>query len=219
MKRGSRGPVLFLSSSLLAGLLLGVSGCATRRAATHHFAPAGEEEAARALEAWHAAVERAETLPPSRLLYDAKIRRGIASLSGTLALTTNEPVQGTLTGPFGSALAVYENGALRGENFPPVVIESAPLLALLAGVWKAPGAQVRGIEGGDALLVWPAPAEAEGVLDVPGRRFRSLRVVRGTRSYEAAYSGPADPWPARVDLQDLATSNRLQLTLQAREPV
>jgi len=194
-------------------------GCATRRAAVRNFVPAGPEDAARALEARRLAVERAETLPPSRLLYDAKIRRGIASLSGTLALSTNEPVRGTLTGPFGSTLAVYENGALQGESFPPVVIEPAPLLALLAGVWKAPGAQVRGLDGGDALLVWAGPSEVEGVLDLAGRRFRSLRVARGSRSYEAAYSGAIDPWPAKVDLEDLATSNRLQLTLQAREPI
>lgn len=139
-------------------------------------------------------------------------------MSGTLALTTREPVRGTLTGPFGTALAIYENGALKGESFPPVVIDPEPLLALLAGVWKEPGPEVRGIDGGDALLAWAAPYEAEGVLDVAGRRFRSLRVSRGGHSYEAAYSGPADPWPARVDLEDLATSNRLQLNLQAKEP-
>ncbi|MDQ6891769.1 MAG: hypothetical protein M3167_03715 [Acidobacteriota bacterium] len=114
---------------------------------------------------------------------------------------------------------MYENGALQGDSFPPVVIEAAPLLSLLAGVWNAPGAQVRGIDGGDALLVWPAPSEAEGVLDVAGRRFRSLRIVRDDHSYEAAYSWGADPWPVRVDLEDLATSNRLQLNLQAREPL
>jgi hypothetical protein len=116
---------------------------------------------------------------------------------------------------------VYENGALHGESFPPVVIEPAPLLALLAGVWKAPGPQVRGLDGGDALLVWTAPGDpqAEGVLDVAGRRFRSLKLARGSRSYEAAYSGAIDPWPAKVELEDLATANRLQLTLQAREPI
>ena len=215
-----RGLVSFLFAAFLA-LLFGVPGCATRRAAARNFVPAGPEDAARALEAWRLAVERAERLPPSRLLYDAKIRRGIASLSGTLALSTNEPVRGTLTGPFGATLAVYENGALQGENFPPVLIEPAPLLALLAGVWKAPAPEVRGLDGGDALLVWASPAEprAEGVLDVAGRRFRSLKVARGSRSYEAAYSGPIDPWPAKVDLEDVATSNRLQLTLQAREPI
>jgi hypothetical protein len=218
MNRALRGAVTALLAALLAALSSGSFGCATQRPAARSFSPAGPDEVARALEAWRAAVARAETLPPSRLLYDAKIRRGIASLSGTLALSTREPVRGTLTGPFGATLAVYENGALQGESFPPVVIDPAPLLALLAGVWKEPGAQVRGIDGGDALLAWPAPSEAEGVLDVAGRRFRSLRVSRGGHSYEAAYAGAADPWPAKVDLEDLATSNRLQLNLQAREP-
>jgi hypothetical protein len=223
MKRATRGTVPALLAALVpalvAGLAAGASGCATQRAAGRTFSPAGPDETARALAAWRAAVERAETLPPSRLLYDAKIRRGIASLSGTLALSPREPVRGTLIGPFGSTLAVYENGALQGDSFPPVVIEAASLLSLLAGVWKAPGAQVRGIDGGDALLVWPAPSEAEGVLDVEGRHFRSLRIVRDDHSYEASYSWGSDPWPTRVDLEDLATSNRLQLNLQAREPL
>jgi hypothetical protein len=219
MKRATRGAGPVLLAALVAGVLVSGSGCSTQRAAVRSFSPAGPDETARALAAWRAAVERAESLPPSRLLYDAKIRRGIASLSGTLALSTREPVRGTLTGPFGSTLAVYENGALQGEGFPPVVIEAGPLLALLAGVWKAPGALVRGIDGGDALLAWPGPTEAEGVLDVEGRRFRSLRIARDDRSYEAAYSWGTDPWPGRVDLEDLASSNRLQLNLQAREPL
>ena len=218
MNRARRGAVPALFAALLAPIFLGAAGCATRRAAVRNFSPAGPEETARVLAAWRAAVVRADSLPPSRLLYDARIRRGIASLSGTLALSTRDPVRGTLTGPFGSTLAVYENGALQGESFPPVVIEPAPLLALLAGVWKEEGPQVRGIDGGDALLVWPPPSEAEGVIDVGGSRFRSLRVVRGDHSYEASYSGTTDPWPARVDLEDLASSNRLQLVLQAREP-
>jgi len=223
MPRPSRGTAPALLATLFAvmaaGLVAGASGCATQRAVPRSFSPAGPDEAARALAAWRVAVERAEGLPPSRLLYDAKIRRGIASLSGTLALSTRDPVRGTLTGPFGSILAVYENGALQGEGFPPVVIEAGPLLALLAGVWKAPGPQVRGIDGGDALLAWAGPSEAEGVIDVEGRRFRSLRIARDEHSYEAAYSWGTDPWPARVDLEDLASSNRLQLNLQAREPL
>lgn len=219
MRRARRGAAPVLLAALVAGLLASGSGCSTQRAAVRSFSPAAPDETARALAAWRAAVERAESAPPSRLLYDAKIRRGIASVSGTLALATREPVRGTLTGPFGSTLAVYENGALQGDGFPAVVIEAAPLLALLSGAWKAPGAQVRGIDGGDALLAWPGQTEAEGVLDVEGRRFRSLRIARDDRSYEAAYSWGADPWPARVDLEDLASSNRLQLNLQAREPL
>ncbi|HEY6148501.1 MAG TPA: hypothetical protein VIZ69_12410, partial [Thermoanaerobaculia bacterium] len=113
MNRASRGAVTALfAAALLATLFFGAASCATRRAAVRNFSPAGPDETARALAAWRAAVERADSLPPSRLLYDARIRRGIASLSGTLALSTREPVRGTLTGPFGSTLAVYENGAL-----------------------------------------------------------------------------------------------------------
>lgn len=128
-------------------------------------------------------------------------------------------MRGTITGPFGSPVAVYEDGALRGEKFAPVVIDSQPLLWLLSGVWNDPDPEVRGIDGDSALLVWNGPARAEGVLNLSGARFESLRVERGGRTYEATYGGAADPWPGRVTIEERATKSRLQLTLQAREPL
>ncbi|MEO8430905.1 MAG: hypothetical protein ABI592_05300 [Acidobacteriota bacterium] len=132
-------------------------------------------------------------------------------------MTTGDPVRATITGPFGSPVAVYENGALRGEKFAPVVIEPEPLLWLLAGIWKDPDPQVRGILGGDALLVWSGPARAEGVLNLAQARFASLRVERDGRTYEASYGETADPWPRKVSIEERSSASRLQLTLQARE--
>ncbi|MDQ2979574.1 MAG: hypothetical protein M3R62_10150, partial [Acidobacteriota bacterium] len=120
---------------------------------------------------------------------------------------------------FGSTLAIYEDGALRGDRFPPVVLEPETFLSILAGVWSAPSPEVRGFEAGDALLVWQSAYPVQGVLDVPGQRFRSLLLVRDGRAFEASYSGSVDPWPARVELEDTSTANRLSLSLQAREPL
>lgn len=194
------------------------AGCATA-GRVRHFEPADAERSARALDAWRRAVARADSLPPSRILYDARVRQGIASLSGTLAVSTAEPIHAAITGPFGSAVAVYEDGALRGEKFAPVEIESEPLLWLLAGVWKAAAPEVRGIQGNDALLVWTSPRRVDGVLDVAAGRFTSLRVEHGRAIYEATYGGAIDPWPGKVDIAEAATSHRLVLTLVAHEPL
>jgi hypothetical protein len=201
-----------------AGLLLTAS-CASRPSRPHNFVAAGEEQTARAIAAWREAVARADTLGPSRLLYDAKMRQGAVSLPGTLALSTAEPVRATMTGPFGSPVATYANGSLRGEKFAPVAIEPGPLLWLLGGVWKASEPQVRGVAGDDALLVWTSPSPAEGVLHLPSARFTSLRVASGGKTLEASYAGTADPWPTKVELKDPATKSSLRLTLVGREPV
>ena len=202
----------------MAGLLL-TAACASRPSRPHNFVAAGEEQTARAIAAWREAVARADTLGPSRLLYDAKMRQGAVSLPGTFALSTAEPVQATMTGPFGSPVATYANGSLRGEKFAPVAIDPEPLLWLLGGVWKAPEPQVRGVAGDDALLVWTSPSPAEGVLHLPSARFTSLRVASRGKTLEASYAGTADPWPTKVELKDPATKSSLRLTLVGREPV
>lgn len=198
-------------------LALGGASCASRPA-RRHFPPAGEEQAARALDALRRAVERADQLPPSRLLYDAKIRQGIASASGTLALSTAPPVRGTLAGAFGSPLATYADGVLAGEKLAPVEIEPGPLLALLAGVWREPGAQVRGVQGDEAILGWDTESKAEGVIRLSDARFVTLHVERRGRAFEAEYGGAAEPWPERVTLTDVASGSTLKLALQAKEP-
>ena len=212
-----RGPCA-AAALAAAGLLLTVS-CASRPSRPRNFIAAGEEQAARAIAAWREAVARADSLGPSRLLYDARMRQGAVSLPGTLALSTAEPVRATMTGPFGSPVATYANGALRGEKFAPLAIEPQSLLWLLGGVWKTPEPQVRGVAGDDALLVWTSPSPAEGVLHLPSARFTSLRVSSGGKTLDASYSGTADPWPTKVELKDPATKSSLRLTLVGRESI
>jgi hypothetical protein len=212
------GRRLGLAAAALVAALLAVPGCASRPV-PRHFLPAGADQSARALAAWRDAVARSETVGPSRLLYDAKIRQGLASVSGTLALVTAPALRGTLAGPFGAPIATYADGALTGEKFAPVRIEPEPLLALLAGVWREPSPQVRGIEGEDALLAWSSDSKAEGVLRMTGARFLSIRVEREGRAFEAQYSGNPDPWPARVAITDLSTGSAMRLVLRAQEPL
>ncbi|MCA1610621.1 MAG: hypothetical protein LC780_07135 [Acidobacteria bacterium] len=199
----------------IAGLLL-LTGCASR-ARPRQFALSGPEQAVRAAAAWRQAVARSETLGAARLLYDARIRQGIGSLSGTLAVST-DPVGATITGPFGATLATYSDGALRGEKFPPVAIEPEPLLWLLAGVWKGEAPEVKGFDGDDALLAWSGAVRAEAVVNVPAARFTSLRIERGGKVLEAAYPGTADPWPSRLEIKDVSSGSTLRLTLVGREP-
>ncbi|MEP7131658.1 MAG: hypothetical protein ABI914_00745 [Acidobacteriota bacterium] len=202
--------------SLAAAALVVLAGCASRGAARGHFVLAAPEQALRAVSAWRAAVARSEILGPARLLYDAKVRQGIGSLSGTLAVST-DPVGATLTGAFGTTIATYADGALRGEKFAPVAIEAEPLLWMLAGVWKSGPPEVRGFEGEDALLGWDGTVRAQAVLNVPAARFKSLTVERGGKTLEATYTGTFDPWPSRLQILDVSSGSSLRLTLVGRE--
>lgn len=134
--------------------------------------------------------------------------------SGTLAVVlTPEGVEATLAGPFGSPIARYENGALRGEGLRTIVIEPGQLRALLAGVWKEGTPEVAGVDGTDALLKWRGPTEVEGVLSIPAARFESLKISRPEGTIVATYSGLADGWPRRIDLEDVASRNKMRLVL------
>ncbi len=199
-----------------ASALMILAGCASRSARPRQFGPAAPEQALRAAAAWREAVARSETLGTSRLLYDAKVRQGIGSLSGSLAVSTH-PVGATLTGAFGTTLATYSDGALRGDRFAPVAIEPEPLIWMLAGVWKAGAPEVLGIQGEDALLAWNGAVEARGVLNVPAARFTSLRVESGGKTLEATYSGTVEPWPSRLEIVDVSSGSSLRLTLVGQE--
>ena len=193
-------------------MLLFVSGgCAGRRHRT--FSPPGEADAATALTAWKDAVARVASAPGARLLYDARISQGLGRSSGTLAVVLGDvSISAVLTGPFGAPLARYESGALTGENIRPVPIDASALRALVEGVWREPGATVAGISGSEARLTWPG---VEGVLDVPRAVFESLRVERREGRVEATYGGARNPYPEKVDAEDLRTGSHLKLTLLA----
>jgi hypothetical protein len=204
------------------GLLLLVAlipACAGRRQPV--FAPAVREEAERAIAAWRDSVSRADSRGPARLLYEARVSQGPFRLSGTLAVREGRrTVDATLAGPFGDAVARYEEGALRGNGIRPIAIEADELRWLLAGAWKGPGTpEVAGIDGQDALLRWSGAQQVEGVIDISGARFKSLRIRRSEGAIAATYSGEASSWPQKIELEDLKTGNTLRLTLIAAEPV
>jgi hypothetical protein len=203
---------------LLSLLLLLSAGCAARRPRT--FAPAGEAETQKVLAAWREAVERAESLPPSRLLYEARLSQGLARVPGTLAVVASRRgIEASLTGAFGSPVATYSEGALRGEGIRPIAINPQQLRALLAGAWDEGTPEVRGVEGGDGLLVWKGDPRVEGVLDVARSRFRSLDFSRADGKIAATYSGEFNPWPSHIEVEDAATRGRLRLSLLAVEPL
>jgi hypothetical protein len=169
------------------------------------------------LAAWREAIARADSVAAARLLYETRIRQGLARSTGTLAVRlTSDSVTATLAGPFGATLARYENGALTGEGIRPIAIEPAALRGLLAGVWREPGAIVTGVDASSGQLVWEA-GRVEGVLDVPHAFFESLRIDRPEGSIQATYEGARDPFPEKIDLEDLRSGSHLRLTLSALE--
>lgn len=144
--------------------------------------------------------------------------QGLVRVPGTLAVRESPlGFEASLTGPFGSPVATYREGALRGDGIRPLVLAPAELRALLAGVWKAAEPEIRGVGQGDALLAWGGEEQVEGILDLARARFKSLRVTRAEGEIVATYAGEFDPWPARIDVVEAETGHRLQLKLLARE--
>jgi hypothetical protein len=213
-----QNPRFVLGLLLLAAL---APACAGRRQPV--FAPAAREDAERAIAAWRNSVSRADSRGPARLLYDARVSQGPFRMSGTLAVREGRrTVDATLAGPFGDAVARYEEGALRGKGIRPIAIEADELRWLLAGAWKGSETpEVAGIDGQDALLRWSGAQQVEGVIDFSGARFKSLRIRRPEGEIAATYSGSgeASSWPQKIDLEDVKTGNTLRLTLLAAEPV
>ncbi len=201
---------------LLLALLGTLAGCAARR--PRSFAPAGQTQASAAIAAWRQAIERAESMPPGRLLYEARLTQRLMSVPGTLAVRQSlDAIEATLTGPFGTPIATYVDGALRGEGIRPLAIAPEALRSLLAGAWHRGEPEVLGVDGEDALLAWTGEEKVEGILDLPETRFRSLAISRAEGKILSRYSGDFDPWPRSIEVEDARTGAKLRLTLIARE--
>lgn len=211
-----------LARLLVPPLILYLAACA-RGPAARHFAPASAADAGEALSAWRDARERAAALPPSRLLYDAHMgSSGLPSVPGTLAVTYDgrRIEAASLTGPFGSHVAEYRDGAVTGENKRAFVVDPDALRSVLAGVWTGEPAAVAGRDGDDYLLVWETPPyRVEAVLDARERRVRSSVLSGPQGRLEIAYSGSVDPWPERVALRDAKSGRGLSLARVAVEPL
>jgi hypothetical protein len=209
---------------LLAVLFL--SACAGSTAA-RRFGPAGPDDVREALSAWASAVQRAESLPSSRLLYDAKMgTSGLPSVPGTLAaLYEGGSIRAaSLTGPFGSHIAAYGNGVITGEDRKALVVDPDALRNVLAGVWSGEPETVAGRSGVDCLLIWSGAGtggayRAEGVLDLQAQRLRSLALSGAGGRLSVSYSGELRPWPERIALKEDSSGRSLSLSLIATEPV
>ncbi len=193
------------------------------------FGPAGAEDVRVAISAWTAAQQRADSLPPSRLLYDARMgTSGLPSVPGTLAVTYGGGRVSTasLTGPFGSRVAEYGHGVITGDDRKAFVVDPDALRSVLAGVWRgssdAAGPAIAGRDGGDCLLTWSGGANAyraEAVLDLASERLRSLALSGAGGRLSITYAGEFHPWPERIALKEESSGRSLSLSLIATEPL
>jgi hypothetical protein len=195
----------------LALLLSGCAACATR------FAPVSAEEALAAERAWEAAAERADAGTSANVLYEATVSQGVLKMDGTLAVRLRaERVDATLAGPFGSPIATYADGELRGEKLRPISLPARQLRALLAGTWTGAAPVVEGRKGGRVRLRWSGEDAAEGIFDLD-RGLRSLRVERNDGEIEAKFSDSRNPWPDAIEIREKRTGSKLALRMLSRE--
>jgi hypothetical protein len=224
VRRGSRARPARSAVYLVvaaAGLLIAPTGCASRRAAAR-FTPASEAQVREALDAWSSIRARAEALPATRLLYDARMAgKGAPSLPGTLAVTYDgaDVTRASLTGPFGKPVAEYAGGEITGGGRAPFPVDPRILKSVLAGSWPGEPASVAGCDAESCLLVFPGAIRAEAVLDRAAGRLSSLRITGEAGALAVTYEGAAPaPWPERIAVEEEKASRRLGLRLVAAEP-
>jgi len=206
-----------------AGILLHGCASAPRAVGARDFGPADEDARRRALDAWKEALRRAGSLPPSRLLYDLKYSKGAIRTSGTLAVVApaNGDVTATATGPFGTSMGEYRDGAFHIKNEQPFRLDPRLLRGILAGVWKGGAPEVVGADRGESLLRWETPEGflIEGVLDVAGARLTSLRARGPQGELSVAFPGPFEPWPTVIEIVSAKTGQALRLKRDLVEPI
>jgi hypothetical protein len=218
----SRGGFGSFGIALFAVVLWNGCASAPRAVGSRDFGPANEAARRRSLEAWSEALRRADSLPPSRLLYDLKYSKGPFRASGTLAVTAGpEELAATITGPFGASLGEYRDGAFRLENQEPFRLDPRLLRGILAGVWRGGAPQVVGADRDDSLLFWEAPGgyRIEGVLDVPAAKLKSLRAHGPNGELSVAFPGNFAPWPEVVEIVSEKTGQALRLKKDFVEPI
>lgn len=203
-------------AAAFSALILGVACASHPGPAPRTFPPADEALAVRALGAWSEAIQRADSLPPSRLLYDARFGKGSVRAPGNLAVVARpDSVTAKATGPLGGELGEYEDGTFHGKNGESYLLDPELLRGVLAGVWRGGLPAVAGAAGEEVLLRWreSGGVVVEGVFELAGARLRSL-VVRGPRGeVSVEFSGAFDPWPEGVRLSDARSGRSLKLRL------
>jgi hypothetical protein len=213
-----------LKFSLGLAALAFVSRCASapRAVALRDFAPADEAARSRALEAWEKALQRADSQPPSRLLYDVQYSKGALKSRGTLAVVAGaRELSATVSGPFGTAIGNYRDGAFHIQNEEPFRIKPEMFRAILAGVWRGGAPEVGGAERNESLLRWKTSEgyEIDGVLDVSSAQLRSLYARGPGGDLSVAFPGAFAPWPNVVEVVSIKTGQALRLKREAAEPI
>ena len=209
---------------LTLALVTLVSRCASapRAVAVRDFAPADEASRSRALEAWERALQRADSQPPSRLLYDVRYSKGAIKSHGTLAVVAGaRELSAKVSGPFGTSVGDYRDGAFHIQHEEPFRIPPEMFKAILAGVWKSGVPEVAGAEKNDSLLRWKTSEgfEIEGVLDVSSAQLRSLYARGPNGELSVAFPGAFSPWPSVVEVVSVNTGQALRLKQEAVEPI
>jgi hypothetical protein len=145
---------------------------------------------------------------------------GLPSVPGTLAVTYDgrRILTASLTGPFGSHIADYREGAVTGQDKRAFVVDPEALRAVLAGVWTGAPSAVAARDGDDYLLTWDGAYRVEAVLDVREQRLEALVLSGSGGRLEVSYSGRIDSWPERIALKDARTGRSLSLERLAIEP-
>jgi len=173
------------------------------------------------LDAWSAIRRRADALPPTRLLYDARLGdKGVPSVPGTLAVVYDgtDVTRASLTGPFGKPVAEYANGTLTGGDGRPFPVDPRVLRSVLAGAWPGDPSSVAGCDASACLLVFEGAIRAEAAVDPAAARLRSLRVSGDAGTLDVVYGeGAPAPWPPRIAVEDEVRSRSLTLKLVAAE--
>jgi hypothetical protein len=212
-------PRPFASLAALSPLIL-LCACASG-GAVRRFAPADESDKRETLEALAAVERRAADLPPSRLLYDARMSGGGApAVPGTLAVTYDGKLvrRASLTGPFGTKVAEYDSGTVTGEDRRALVVDPAALRAVLSGAWPGEPSSVEGCDGAQCLVVWSTSTRVTATVDRREQRLESLVISGGTGELTVTYAGTASPWPPRISAREAPSGRNLKLSLVAVEP-
>jgi hypothetical protein len=172
--------------------------------------------------AWAAALRRADSMGPSRILYDAKFGKGAVRLPGNLTVYAG---RGSLTakasGPFGGEVGSYEEGTYTGKEGEAAFLDPTVLRGVLAGVWRGGPPAVSGADSEEGLLYWEGAGgvAAEGRLDLSEARLKSLQVRGYGGEISAEFSGAFDPWPEVISLVDQKTGRTLKLRRVAVETI
>jgi hypothetical protein len=213
---------LRLAVALLVAALTAACASAPRAVGPRDFGPADDAARVHSLRAWDEALRRADSLPPSRLLYDLKYSKGDWRASGTLAVVAGTgELTATVTGPFGTPIGEYRDGAFRLKNEEPFRLDVKLFRGILAGVWRGGAPEVIGADRGESLLRWKAPGGLviDGVFDVSSARLRSLRARGPNGELSVAFPGTFEPWPDVVEIVSATTGQALRLKKESAEPI